>query len=67
MNSKKCFILTTAFVTFLIGLHTPIWGQETKDPNDEIKVLQEKIRQLENVVETLQKTISHLESENAPN
>jgi hypothetical protein len=50
MNFKKCFILAVTLLTFLIGLNTTLWGQEQKDPNDKIKVLQEKIKQLESVV-----------------
>ena len=50
MNSKKCFILEVTLLTFLIGLNTTLWGQEPNDPNDKIKVLQEKIKQLESVV-----------------
>jgi hypothetical protein len=61
MNSKKCFVLAVTLLTFLIGLNTTLWGQEQKDPNDKIKVLQERITQLESVVESQQKTISRLE------
>ena len=61
MNSKKCFVLITTLTIFLIGLNTNLWGQEQKDPNDKIKVLQEKIKQLESIVEAQQKTISRFE------
>jgi hypothetical protein len=50
MNPKKCLVLIVAFAVCLIGLNTTLWGQEPKDPNDKIKVLQEKIKQLESVV-----------------
>jgi uncharacterized coiled-coil protein SlyX len=60
MNPKKCFVMGVAVVTCLIGLQTTVWGQELKDPNEEIKLLQEKIKHLENVVETQQNTIRQL-------
>jgi uncharacterized coiled-coil protein SlyX len=60
MNPKKCFVMGVAVVTCLIGLQTTVWGQELKDPNEEIKLLQEKIKQLENVVESQQNTIRQL-------
>jgi hypothetical protein len=64
MNSKKCFVLIATLFSFSIGLNTNLWGQEQKDPNDKTKVLQEKIEQLANVIETQQKTITQIKSEN---
>jgi hypothetical protein len=61
MNSKKCFVLIVALTISLICLNTNLWGQETKDPNSEIKVLQEKIKQLESLVDAQQKTINRFE------
>lgn len=72
MRSKKCFIVGVSLAACLFGLHTTLWGQEPndvnyieklKDPNEEIRMLQEKIKQLENVVETQQNTISQLNQE----
>jgi hypothetical protein len=63
MRSKKCFIIGVTLAACLFGLQTPLWGQESKDPNEEVKLLQEKIKQLENVVETQQNTISQLNQE----
>jgi uncharacterized coiled-coil protein SlyX len=60
MRSKKCLIVGLTLAAYLFGLHTTLWGQEPKDPNEKIKLLQEKIKQLENVVETQQNTIRQL-------
>jgi hypothetical protein len=60
MNSKKCFVLIVTLTIFLICLNNTLWGQEQKDPNEKIKVLQEKIKQLESIVEAQQKTINEL-------
>jgi len=60
MNSKKYFIMITTLMTFLVGLNTNLWGQEQKDPNDKNKLLEEKIKTLENVVEAQRETIGRL-------
>ena len=60
MRSKKCLIVGVTLAACLFGLHTGLWGQELKDTDEEVKILQEKIKQLENVVETQQRTISQL-------
>lgn len=65
MSAKKCFVVLVVAVC----LATTLWGQEPndvnyieqlKDPNEEIGMLQDKIEQLENVIETQQNTISQL-------
>ncbi len=58
MKSKESFIIGIILVACLFVLNTTLWGQE--DPNEEIRMLREKIKQLENVVETQQNKISQL-------
>ena len=64
MKSKKWFALVTMFAILLFGFHSNLQGQEqkdpNKDPNNKIKLLEEKIKTLENVVELQRETISRL-------
>jgi len=62
MNSKKHFVLIMMLSALLIGFNNVLLGQELRDPNSEINSLQEKIKQLEIVIESQRKLINELKT-----
>jgi hypothetical protein len=59
MRSKKCFVMLAVAVC----LAATLWGQESKDPNDNVKLLQEKIERLEKTIEFQQKKYEELKAD----
>ena len=59
MNTKKCFVVLAVAVFWVATL----WGQESKDPNENVKLLQEKIERLEKTIEFQQKKYEELKAD----
>ena len=53
MDTKKYFVM----IAVAVCLSSTLWGQEQKDPNEDVQFLQEKVKQLERVIESQQKKI----------
>lgn len=59
MSTKKYFVV----LAVAVFLAATLWGQESKDPNENVKLLQEKIERLEKTIEFQQKKYKELKAD----